>query len=169
MASKRRNMFYENKKQETTEIGALRQNADHSKSQSTGYIAMESFQLITIEQPLLLEELLEEEKREQEKQATVVVSQQGTGSTPLMSDADFEMLKADVLGTNPQVSSPPAVLQGPGLVPQPIRAPFIQRTPGVLQTQTVISRPPPPPPPPPPVETRKCTRVKYICFCPTQA
>lgn len=28
-----------------------------------------------------------------------------------MSDADFEMLRADVLGTNNQVSSPPSTIQ----------------------------------------------------------
>lgn len=38
---------------------------------------------------MLLEDLLEEEKREQEKQ----------GAPPLMSDDDFERLRADVLGS----------------------------------------------------------------------
>lgn len=64
------------------------------------------------EQPLLLEDLLEQEKREQEQQNTVtpvdqpsVVTQ--SAPTALLSDADFERLRADVLGTPNATASPP--------------------------------------------------------------
>lgn len=64
---------------------------------------------IAQEQPLLLEDLLEEEKREQEQRSGTPVQGPSSG-TSLMSDADFEMLRADVLGTtNPPVSSPPQI------------------------------------------------------------
>lgn len=60
----------------------------------------------------MLEDLLEQEKREQEQQNTStsveqssVVTQQAP--TALLSDADFERLRADVLGTQNSTSSPP--------------------------------------------------------------
>ncbi|KAJ9589925.1 hypothetical protein L9F63_016948, partial [Diploptera punctata] len=67
------------------------------------------------EQPLLLEDLLEQEKREQEKQQQnqPLMSQQAqpttaSASPPLLSDVDFERLRADVLGsTTPTGGSPP--------------------------------------------------------------
>ncbi|XP_026685809.1 adenylate cyclase, terminal-differentiation specific-like [Diaphorina citri] len=67
------------------------------------------------EQPLLLEELLEQEKREQEKQAQGAPGGSGSPSV-LLSDADFERLRADVLD---HVASPP--VPGPGRLqtPQP--------------------------------------------------
>lgn len=69
------------------------------------------------EQPLLLEDLLEQEKREQEKQQ----QQQpppASASPPLLSDVDFERLRADVLGTttptggSPGLGSPPQGIPG---------------------------------------------------------
>lgn len=52
----------------------------------------------------MLEELLEQEKREQEKQQQQQQQQQTeTTGSGLLSDSDFERLKADVLGT----TSPP--------------------------------------------------------------
>lgn len=71
------------------------------------------------EQPLLLEELLEQEKREQEKQqstatgpAAVETSGGEMMSAPsLLSDTEFERLRAEVLATGTQktnvVASPP--------------------------------------------------------------
>lgn len=47
----------------------------------------------------MLEDLLEQEKREQEKQ-----QQHQPESGALLSDVDFERLRADVLGTNPSTS-----------------------------------------------------------------
>ena len=79
------------------------------------------------EQPLLLEDLLEQEKREQEKQ----LHSQGAGhveNTPssgpgqaLLSDHDFERLKADVfssgpMGQMPLGSPPPQGLPGTPLL-----------------------------------------------------
>lgn len=71
---------------------------------------MTSFVVIK-EQPLLLEELLEQEKREQEKQLqtqpNVSANREEQQSAPpqetdstLLSDHDFEKLKADVFNTN---------------------------------------------------------------------
>ncbi|KAF5285410.1 hypothetical protein FQA39_LY16664 [Lamprigera yunnana] len=62
--------------------------------------------LLLEEQPLLLEDLLEQEKREQEKQLqshTTLESQEVPGTShvsALLSDRDFERLKADVLNSN---------------------------------------------------------------------
>lgn len=77
------------------------------------------------EQPLLLEDLLEQEKREQEKQQQhqPLLSQQpqpppDSASPPLLSDVDFERLRADVLGTptptggSPGLGSPPQGIPG---------------------------------------------------------
>jgi hypothetical protein len=77
------------------------------------------------EQPLLLEDLLEQEKREQEKQQQhqPLLSQQpqpppDSASSPLLSDVDFERLRADVLGTpaptagSPRLGSPPQGIPG---------------------------------------------------------
>lgn len=59
------------------------------------------------EQPLLLEDLLEQEKREQERQASAAAQQQQQGgqidgSQTLLSDQDFERLRADVFSSNQQ-------------------------------------------------------------------
>ncbi|XP_050308382.1 histone-lysine N-methyltransferase 2C-like isoform X2 [Anthonomus grandis grandis] len=69
--------------------------------------------LLLEEQPLLLEDLLEQEKREQQKQ--VVQNPQtgltrGNESESLLSDQDFERLKADVFNSGP-VGDP--TTQGP--------------------------------------------------------
>ncbi|XP_024080404.1 histone-lysine N-methyltransferase 2D-like isoform X6 [Cimex lectularius] len=74
--------------------------------------------LLLQEQPLLLEDLLEEEKREQEQQSVTPGS--GSGAS-LLSDADFEMLTADVLGTNSRVSSPPHCNQNVQLLNIPVQ------------------------------------------------
>lgn len=53
---------------------------------------------------MLLEDLLEQEKREQERQATSVttdISNQDANSG-LLSDHDFERMRADVLNSGPQ-------------------------------------------------------------------
>ncbi|XP_021938167.1 histone-lysine N-methyltransferase 2D-like [Zootermopsis nevadensis] len=80
--------------------------------------------LLLQEQPLLLEDLLEQEKREQEKQQ----QQQpppASASPPLLSDVDFERLRADVLGTttptggSPGLGSPPQGIPAQGLLPSP--------------------------------------------------
>jgi len=74
-----------------------------------------------------LEELLEQEKREQEKQQQQQQQQQQTESTTggnLLSDSDFERLRADVLGT----TSPPQ-----GMVPV-IRPPCATRPPSAPGT-----------------------------------
>ncbi|KAF4522723.1 hypothetical protein B566_EDAN010930, partial [Ephemera danica] len=97
------------------------------------------------EQPLLLEELLEQEKREQERQQAAQAMQQtphehvGPGaaapetSGQLLSDVEFERLRAEVLSTptsggSPSGLSPPAMpVQGtmPMLAgPQQLRPPF---------------------------------------------
>jgi histone-lysine N-methyltransferase MLL3 len=75
------------------------------------------------EQPLLLEELLEQEKREQERQQQAQAMQDPSAQLPpagteagpgLLSDMDFERLRADVLrtptpGGSPSGLSPPAM------------------------------------------------------------
>ncbi|XP_046682378.1 histone-lysine N-methyltransferase 2C-like isoform X2 [Homalodisca vitripennis] len=132
------------------------------------------------EQPLLLEDLLEQEKREQEKQqagaGAVVgaVSVPGTSEAPApqstsltaLSDADFERIRADLLGT-PQagvVASPPHPVPGPGMMgtrppyrppsqsPQWQQAPPTPRTitppePAALRMPLFNVMPSPPPPP----------------------
>jgi len=75
----------------------------------------------------LLEELLEQEKREQEKQQQQQQQQQQTENVTggnLLSDSDFEKLKADVLGT----TSPPQ-----GMVPV-IRPSCTARSPSAPNT-----------------------------------
>ena len=59
------------------------------------------------EQPLLLEDLLEQEKREQQRQGPSLMG--AAPEEPLLSDFDFERLKADVLGSSslPVSLSPP--------------------------------------------------------------
>lgn len=76
------------------------------------------------EQPLLLEDLLEQEKREQEKQHQhqPLLSQQpqpppDSASPPLLSDVDFERLRADVLGTPTPTSGSPGLGSPPQGVP----------------------------------------------------
>ncbi|KAK9512092.1 hypothetical protein O3M35_000594 [Rhynocoris fuscipes] len=71
------------------------------------------------EQPLLLEDLLEEEKREQEQQS--VTTPGSSSGASLMSDADFEILRADVLGTNNQVASPPNTIQSVPILNIPLQ------------------------------------------------
>lgn len=69
------------------------------------------------EQPLLLEDLLEQEKREQEKLQNQPSNQEVSSSTgnesesALLSDQDFERLKADVFNSTP-VNSISSVNQG---------------------------------------------------------
>ncbi|XP_075232135.1 uncharacterized protein LOC142330615 [Lycorma delicatula] len=103
------------------------------------------------EQPLLLEELLEQEKREQEQQnTTAAVEQQSVVAPPaptaLLSDADFERLRADVLGTSNSTASPPHPLPPhsgqPTVMAQTqnttsLRPPYTQRAP--VSTQQTIS------------------------------
>lgn len=74
----------------------------------------------------MLEELLEQEKREQEKQQQQQQQQQteNVSGGSLLSDSDFEKLKADVLGT----TSPPQ-----GMVPV-IRPPCTARSPSAPTT-----------------------------------
>lgn len=74
----------------------------------------------------MLEELLEQEKREQEKQQQQQQQQQTENVTggSLLSDSDFEKLKADVLAT----TSPPQ-----GMVPV-IRPPCTARSPSTPNT-----------------------------------
>lgn len=49
---------------------------------------------------------MEQEKREQEKQQAVTVGPEEVDPTPLLSDADFERIRADVLGTTQNNTSP---------------------------------------------------------------
>jgi len=76
---------------------------------------------ISQEQPLLLEDLLEQEKREQEKRQNVDtsgvnsnVSSTGSSLPALLSDADFELLRADVMNSSASgaaIASPPIIQQ----------------------------------------------------------
>ena len=75
------------------------------------------------EQPLLLEDLLEQEKREQEKQQQQQQVDTATPSGALLSDSEFERLRADVLGSTP-LGSPPQGIPGGGPL---IRPPCVQR------------------------------------------
>lgn len=80
-----------------------------------------------------MEELLEQEKREQEKQQQQQQQQQTenvtSNSSGLLSDSDFERLRADVLGT----SSPPQTMVATASVPV-IRPPCTTRPPSVPGT-----------------------------------
>lgn len=73
---------------------------------SQNYSVLIKFFIIK-EQPLLLEDLLEQEKREQEKLQNQTPTQEVTSSTTvesepaLLSDHDFERLKADVFNSGP--------------------------------------------------------------------
>jgi len=68
-----------------------------------------------------LEDLLEQEKREQEKRQNVDssgvnsnVSSTGSSLPALMSDADFELLRADVMNSSAggsAIASPPIIQQ----------------------------------------------------------
>lgn len=60
---------------------------------------------------MLLEELLEQEKREQQRQVPNQVLMGAAPEEPLLSDLDFERLKADVLASSalPVSLSPPNV------------------------------------------------------------
>ena len=73
------------------------------------------------EQPLLLEELLEQEKREQEKQqqsqvatslSTADVTSTTNSASTLLSEDDFERLKADVFNSGSLTLSSSAPLPG---------------------------------------------------------
>lgn len=83
------------------------------------------------EQPLLLEELLEQEKREQEKQQQQQQQQteSSTSGSSLLSDSDFERIRADVLGA----TSPPQTIVPGGGVPV-IRPPCTARPPSAPGT-----------------------------------
>ncbi|XP_024945171.1 histone-lysine N-methyltransferase 2C isoform X3 [Cephus cinctus] len=84
------------------------------------------------EQPLLLEELLEQEKREQEKQQQQQQQQQADTTTPggaLLSDSEFERLRADVLGSTPLASPPQGIVTVPPSGVPIIRAPCTPRPP----------------------------------------
>lgn len=72
---------------------------------------------------MLLEELLEQEKREQEKQlqsqppttqSQEITSSSSTSTSALLSDHDFERLKADVFSSGPLgiVSNTPQAVPG---------------------------------------------------------
>ncbi|KAL3280233.1 hypothetical protein HHI36_017729 [Cryptolaemus montrouzieri] len=101
--------------------------------------------LLLEEQPLLLEDLLEQEKREQEKQ-----SQSHGGNIPsisnaepaLLSDHDFERLKADVFDNNLGLNQPPQQggITGNTIVTQ---SPWQQHT----QNQRPVPSPTPTPQP----------------------
>ncbi|XP_046742436.1 histone-lysine N-methyltransferase 2C-like isoform X3 [Diprion similis] len=94
--------------------------------------------LLLQEQPLLLEELLEEEKREQEKQQQQQQTDISTPSGALLSDSEFERLRADVLGSTP-LSSPPQNFISGGGVPI-VRPPCATRppsTPGAVWPQGI--------------------------------
>jgi hypothetical protein len=62
------------------------------------------------EQPLLLEDLLEQEKREQLRQGSGLIN--AAPEEPLLSDIEFESLKADVFSTSnlPVSISPPSLV-----------------------------------------------------------
>lgn len=74
------------------------------------------------EQPLLLQELLEEEQREQEKQLQTQSMTGGsnpetpstTAPAALLSDHDFERLKADVLSSGPLTLGSNTTTAAPG-------------------------------------------------------
>ncbi|XP_023312429.1 histone-lysine N-methyltransferase 2C isoform X6 [Anoplophora glabripennis] len=109
--------------------------------------------LLLEEQPLLLEDLLEQEKREQEKLQNQPPSQEVSSSTSvepepaLLSDHDFERLKADVFSSGPVgINSPISQGSGP-----------IATQPSWQQNQ---SRPPPAPTPQ--VTTEITTRVQIF-------
>ncbi|CAG2053009.1 unnamed protein product [Timema podura] len=61
------------------------------------------------EQPLLLEELLEQEKREQEKQQHHQGPDNAPTAAPLLSDVDFERLRADILSTSTPTGGSPGL------------------------------------------------------------
>ncbi|CAG7629500.1 unnamed protein product [Allacma fusca] len=74
--------------------------------------------LLLQEQPLLLEDLLEQEKREQQRQGPGLMG--AAPEEPLLSDFDFERLKADVLSSsNLPVSLSPPTVQGQVILPPP--------------------------------------------------
>lgn len=95
------------------------------------------------EQPLLLEDLLEQEKREQERQAVSTINNEMTNNmhpnaSGLLSDQDFERLRADVIGAGPQG------IPAQGLLPlqqstdgsqiqQPVNMPFVPQNAGIRQ------------------------------------
>ncbi|XP_068205977.1 histone-lysine N-methyltransferase 2C-like isoform X15 [Palaemon carinicauda] len=86
-------------------------------------------------QPLLIEDLLEQEKQEQLKHHKTSHQQhQEVGPDGLLSEVDFEKLKADVLSNNPSV----------GL--QSISGPPIPNAPGVRPTYQRLVGPPAPAP-----------------------
>jgi hypothetical protein len=80
-----------------------------------------------------LEELLEQEKREQEKQQQQQQADTTTPSNTLLSDIEFERLRADVLGSTP-LSSPPQGITNAATGVNTIRPPCTPRPP-VTATQ----------------------------------
>lgn len=84
-----------------------------------GNVGVEQRPLLLQEQPLLLEELVEQEKREQRKQGGGSGDGPPAATASLLSDVDFERLKADVLSGPPDdtIGGPPA--QAPLLPPVP--------------------------------------------------
>ncbi|XP_060525404.1 histone-lysine N-methyltransferase 2C-like [Cylas formicarius] len=83
--------------------------------------------LLLEEQPLLLEDLLEQEKREQEKQQhqnqtagqeIAAPKSMNTSEPPLLSDHDFERLKADVFSGGPAGISVPNQGNTGGIIQQ---------------------------------------------------
>lgn len=73
-----------------------------------------------------MEDLLEQEKREQEKRQNVDsssvsnnVSSTGSSLPALMSDADFELLRADVMNSSTSgsaIASPPIIQQSNSII-----------------------------------------------------
>lgn len=84
---------------------------------------------------MLLEDLLEQEKREQEKQQQQQQQQVDTTATggALLSDSEFERLRADVLGSSALGSPPQSIVSGPGTGPI-IRPPGKPRPPSAPGT-----------------------------------
>ncbi|XP_066943900.1 histone-lysine N-methyltransferase 2C-like isoform X12 [Macrobrachium rosenbergii] len=110
----------------------------------------------TQEQPLLIEDLLEQEKQEQLKhQKTSQQQHQEVGPDGLLSEVDFEKLKADVLSNNPPVglqsiSGGPPIASTPGVRPPyqrlvgpqaPTSGQTVYHTQGPAQTLTRPVRP----------------------------
>lgn len=102
------------------------------------------------EQPLLLEDLLEQEKREQEKQQQQQQQQVDT-TTPggaLLSDSEFERLRADVLGSAPLGSPPQGIVTSgvpvirPSCTPRPPSAPGSNWPQGVPEGVKLVGQSP---------------------------
>uniref|UniRef100_T1IZ38 Histone-lysine N-methyltransferase 2C n=1 Tax=Strigamia maritima TaxID=126957 RepID=T1IZ38_STRMM len=84
--------------------------------------ALQQRSVLLQEQPHLLEDLLEQEKEEQRRQQHqgLIGQTSATGDEGLLSDIDFEKLKADVLGSQgPTVMSPGPAVPAQGMLPVP--------------------------------------------------